>query len=273
MSVNFLQFDFEPHNKEEAEKLIALLSELGFNGFIEEGTTLLAFIPEMNFDQEAFEKILEKFSILAYSKTLIENINWNQKWEEEFQPVIVGDFAGIRAHFHQHLQGVTYEIVITPKMSFGTGHHATTYMMIELMKELDFKGKKVLDFGTGTGVLAILAEKMGAEEVAAIDNDEWSITNAVENCEKNNCTIVSVEQHDIVAPEGKFDIILANINLNVILANMPAIAASSSAGSKILLSGFLATDEQAITELAAHFGLKKVKLASQKEWIAMLFEK
>lgn len=273
MPLNFLQFDFEPHGREEAEKLIALLSEQGFDGFIEEGMTLIAFIPEASFSQQDFEKILEKFSILAYSKTIIENINWNQKWEEEFQPVTVDDFAGIRAHFHQPLKGVQHEMVITPKMSFGTGHHATTYMVIQLMRDLDFKGKKVLDFGTGTGVLAILAEKMGAAAISAIDSDEWSITNATENCEQNNCSVISLKQADAVPADGQYDIILANINLNVILANMPTLASVAVQSAKIILSGFLTSDEQTIITSANASGLKKIALLRQKEWIALLCEK
>ena len=269
----FLQFDFEPHSKEEAEKLIALLSEQGFDGFIEEDVMLIAFIPETRFSQKDFERILEKFSILAYSKTSIENINWNQKWEEEFEPVVVDDFAGIRAHFHKPLKNVRYEIIITPKMSFGTGHHATTYMMIQLMKELEFKGKIVMDFGTGTGLLAILAEKMGASVITAIDNDEWSITNAVENCEKNNCSLVTLEQTDKITQSGKYDIILANINLNVILANMPAIALACQDTATILFSGFLNTDEEAIMKAASRCGLRKKALLRKKDWIALICEK
>lgn len=271
--MNFLQFDFDPHSKEEAEQLIAMLSEQGFDGFIEEGTTLIAFIPEARFSQVDFEKILEKFAILAYSKTSIENINWNKKWEEEFEPVVVDQFAGIRAHFHKPLKNVQYEIVITPKMSFGTGHHATTYMMIQLMKELDFKGKMVMDFGTGTGVLAILAEKMGAAAVTAIDNDERSIINAIENCEKNNCSAIQLQQADSISVDVQYDIILANINLNVILANMPAIASSCKTPGIVLLSGFLTTDEQAIMKSAKAAGLTKRALLRNKDWIAIFCEK
>jgi ribosomal protein L11 methyltransferase len=271
--MNFLQFDFEPHNKSEAEQLIAMLSNQGFDGFIEEGVTLVAFIPETRFNQEDFEMILEKFSILAYAKTIIENINWNKKWEEEFEPVVVGHFAGIRAHFHKPLKKVQYQIVITPKMSFGTGHHATTYMMIQLMEQLDFKGKKVLDFGTGTGVLAILAEKMGASGVDAIDNDEWSITNALENCEQNNCVAVKVQKADAISAEGQYDIILANINLNVILANMSSIASACKTPGIVLLSGFLNTDEQAIIKYSAKAGLTKKTILKKKDWIAILCKK
>ena len=271
--MNFLQFDFEPHSQEEAEQLIALLSNQGFDGFIEEGTTLIAFIPAAIFSQADFEKILEKFAILAYSKTIIKNINWNKKWEEEFEPVVVENFAGIRAHFHKPLKKVKYEIIITPKMSFGTGHHATTYMMIQLMKELNFKEKKVLDFGTGTGVLAILAEKMGARAVTAIDNDDWSITNAKENCEQNNCSAIILQKADAVSKKEQYDIILANINLNVILANMSLIASTCSSTGKVLLSGFLDTDEKSILEAAGLEGLRKKIVLSQKGWMAILCEK
>jgi len=271
--MNFLQFDFEPHSKNDAEQLIALLSEKGFDGFIEEGISLIAFIPEERFNQQDFETILEKFTVLAYSKTVIENINWNKKWEEEFEPVIVDHFAGIRAHFHKPLKKVTHEIVITPKMSFGTGHHATTYMMIQLMKDLDFKGKTVLDFGTGTGVLAILAEKMGAKSITAIDNDEWSITNAAENAEQNNCTLITLQQATAVSTKEQFDIILANINLNVILANMAAIGTTCKVPGKVLLSGFLHTDEKAILQAATQAGFRKKTLLGKKEWIALLLEK
>ena len=131
--------------------------------------------------------VLSHFKFI-FKETLIPEANWNQVWESNFDPVIVDDFVAIRADFHEPVKGVSLEIIITPKMSFGTGHHATTYMMIEQMRELDFTGKSVFDFGTGTGVLAILAEKLGANKVIAVDNDEWSIENAEENFEKNNCT-------------------------------------------------------------------------------------
>ena len=270
---DFLQFDFEPHNKEESEKLIALLSELGFDGFVEDGMELSAFIHESKFDQKEFEKLLEKFAIMAYTQTTIENINWNKKWEEEYEPVIVGKFVGIRADFHKPIKNVQYEIVITPKMSFGTGHHATTSMVMQLMETVDFKNKKVFDFGTGTGVLAILAEKLGAASVLAVDNDEWSITNALENCEQNSCTKIAVSPADSVPAGEQYDVILANITLNIISANFTSIAAASKPGTKLLLSGFLKSDETAITNAAKTAGFTKKTVLSKKEWIAVLCEK
>ncbi len=271
--MNFLQFDFETHNREETEKLVALLAEQGFDGFEEDGMTLIAFVPESKFNNEAFEKTLERFSILSYAKTVIENINWNQQWEEGFEPVLVDDFAAIRAHFHKPVKNVQHEIIITPKMSFGTGHHATTYMMVQQMKAINFSGKAVLDFGTGTGVLAILAAKSGAASILAIDNDEWSITNAKENCIQNNCKKIIIQQADQIPLSDEFDIILANINLNVIQANLSAMVAVALPGAKILLSGFLATDKSALTESMEANQLKELKTCTNKEWLCILCKK
>lgn len=268
-SKNFLQFEFETHNQEELEKLVALLSDQGFDGFIEEEMFLSAFILESQFVQEEFEKTLEKFSILAYTMSEVENINWNQKWEQEFHPVVVDNFAGIRAHFHQPLKNVQHEIIITPKMSFGTGHHATTHMMIQLMKDINFKGKAVLDFGTGTGVLAILAEKLGAAGILAIDNDDWSIVNAKENNEKNSTQKILVQLADQV-PDQQFDIILANINLNVILENLDAIKNASKPGASILLSGFLRTDKHKILDAVAATKLVSISSLEKGEWLALV---
>src|SRR5205085_7037613 len=139
-----------------------------------------------------------------------------EEWEKNFERVIIDDFVAIRAPFHKPIQKVTHEIVITPKMSFGTGHHATTFMMIQQMQDVDFKNKKVLDFGTGTGILAILAEKLGATKITAIDNDEWSISNANENIKTNNCRNIQLLLSDSPMLSQKFDVILANINKSVI---------------------------------------------------------
>jgi len=271
--MNYLQFDFETDNEEQADELVALLSEQGFEGFEEIGNYLKAFIPEEIFSEEAFELVKDLSPIFRYTRSTVENINWNEKWEKDFEPVIVGNWVGIRAGFHHALHSVRHEIIITPKMSFGTGHHATTYLMVQQMESIDFREKSVIDFGTGTGVLAILAEMVGATKVLAIDNDEWSINNAKENVELNRCTKIIIELHDAIPATEKYDVIIANINLNVIIANMTAIAAASQTDTKILLSGFLKPDEVAIKDALAQHGLKYVSTSQRGEWIMIIAEK
>jgi ribosomal protein L11 methyltransferase len=160
--------------EEWQEVLIALLTEIGYEGFEQEEALLKAFINKDAFDRAALEALLGEYGV-EYEEQEIGERNWNAEWEANFQPVVVDGFCAVRAHFHPPMPEVEHELVITPKMSFGTGHHATTYMMLQAMRGIDLRGKRVLDFGTGTGVLAILAERLGAAEVVAIDNDDWSI--------------------------------------------------------------------------------------------------
>ena len=171
MNNNYLQLQVNDIHAEQAEILIAQLSEVGFSGFEETADSLSAFINEAAFVEPVVAAIFESLK-LEYAKTIIAETNWNESWEKNFDPVIVGDFAAVRAHFHAAIETVQHEIVITPKMSFGTGHHATTFMMMQRMKEVNFKNKTIFDFGTGTGILAILAEKLGAAKILAIDNYE-----------------------------------------------------------------------------------------------------
>jgi ribosomal protein L11 methyltransferase len=268
--MNYLQFDFEVEPGEEQEKLVALLSEQGFEGFEEEAQCLKAFIDENQFKQEEFSRVIDLFEKMDYQLYIVENINWNKQWEEGFQPVQVNDFVGIRASFHAPLPEVAHEIIITPKMSFGTGHHATTFLMIQQMQELDCKGKSVLDFGTGTGVLAILASKLGASDVFAIDYDEWSIVNTHENIEQNGCSNIRVAQLDTIPADQKFNIILANINLNVILPNFKSMVSASIPGAYILLSGFLIENESLVIESLVQSGLQYVSTLQRGGWILVL---
>lgn len=175
----------------------------------------------------------------TFIKNIIEEENWNQQWEKQLDPVIVNNFAGIRPSFHEPLKNVKHELVITPKMSFGTGHHATTFLMIELMEQLDFKDKIVVDFGTGTGVLSILAEKCGASKIIALENDEWSINNAKENVEYNHCHRIIIRQQDDLSGINPVDILLANINLNVLKNNSHGIGLTLKKDGFLLASGFL----------------------------------
>ena len=251
------------------EVLVALLGELGYEGFEQQDELLKAYIPEPRFQREALEELLGRYG-LTYEQQRLEERNWNEEWEKNFQPVVVDDFCAIRAHFHTPIPGVEHELVITPKMSFGTGHHATTYMMIQAMKVLDWKGKRVLDFGTGTGVLAILADRLGAGEVLAIDNDDWSIANAQENMENNACKNMKVSKIDTLSNLSEtFDIILANINKQVILAELGEIGQHLGEGGVILLSGLLEDDYQDIENESVKNKISISVRMTKKAWICL----
>lgn len=265
-----IQLEFQNISPEQSDVLIAQLSEIGFDGFQEEEQHLKAFIPASDFDEVAVQEIATRNNV-SFTQSTIEETNWNAVWESNFQPVIVDDFVGIRADFHEPIKGVAHEIVITPKMSFGTGHHATTFMMIQQMRGIDFNNKKVFDFGTGTGVLAILAEKSGAASVYAVDNDEWSILNTKENIERNNSVKIQVEKIDAVTGADKFDIILANINRNVILDNFSVLEDKLHSSGTLLLSGLLEEDEPVIVNKAAEFLLTLNKKLVRNNWVSLRF--
>lgn len=263
---NYIQIEFINISQEQSDILIAQLSEIGFDGFEEEKNKLKAFIVSAAFDEKLLQNISTPLQ-LDFSKTIIEETNWNQVWESNFDPVIVDDLVAVRADFHEPIKGVAFEIIITPKMSFGTGHHATTYMMMQQMREIDFTNKSVFDFGTGTGVLAILAEKLGAKNILAIDNDSWSIENAAENIKRNDCTVIDLKLADTAAIDGKFDIILANINKNVILENLEVLTRQLSLNGFLVLSGLLLEDEGDIITKSKESGLKFLKRNKRGNWL------
>jgi len=273
--MNYYQFSFDVMQADEKDLLIARLADAGFEGFEEEGTLLKAFVSETDFRENEFESIVE-LSSLRYLKSVIKETNWNEKWESGFEPVTVfypgspRAFARLRADFHPADQSAEYDLLITPKMSFGTGHHATTYLMIEQMSQLSHEGKSVIDFGTGTGVLAILAEKLGATGVLAIDYDDWSINNAQENVEANRCSKIILQKADTIPAGNKADIILANINLNIILANLDAILAAANPGADVLFSGILATDEQSILQALSQQGFRINSILKKDNWLAIV---
>jgi ribosomal protein L11 methyltransferase len=238
---NYVQISIATTHPGESDILVALLSQTGFEGFEETGNTLHAFIAQDKFHEERMREILTSRQ-LEYSKKSIPEQNWNESWERHFQPVSVGDFCGIRAAFHEPMKNVQHEIIITPKMSFGTGHHDTTRLMIEAMAQINFKEKKVLDFGTGTGILAILAEQLGAAQIIAIDHDDWSIRNAVENIASNHCHSIELRKLDNPDFKVSFDIILANINKNVIISNLRFLSQHLQEEGVLLLSGLLSDD-------------------------------
>lgn len=268
--MDYIKITFAELQPEQKDILIAQLADAGYEGFEEKDNSLDAFISKKNFDTGLLREISFKYQT-PYSLQKIAETNWNQLWESNFEPVIVNDFVAVRADFHQPIPTTKFEIVITPKMSFGTGHHATTYMMIELMKEIDFNERSVMDFGTGTGILAILAEKSGAEKVLAIDNDNWSIANANENFKKNNCKRIDLQKASDASSDIRFDIILANINKNIILENLETLVSVLKTGGTILFSGLLQNDKQEIVESVKKFDLIMAKDLVLDNWIAVQF--
>lgn len=267
--VNTVQIVIPVNNDETREELIARLSAIDFDAFEERETELYAFIDEEKYNSSSLEHILSTFNI-NYTESIIKEQNWNALWESNFEPVTVDDFCAIRAEFHQPFSNVEHEIVITPKMSFGTGHHATTYLMISEMRQIDFSQKQVADFGTGTGVLAILAEKLGSNYVWAIDNDDWSIENSKENIERNDCKNIRIEKGDDFHSKQKFDVTLANINKNIILQNAAPLASGLSPDGKLLLSGLLAEDENDIVSTFTQKGLRHCSTSHKNNWICIL---
>lgn len=250
------------------ENLIAELSVIGFDGFEELEDRLKAYAPEENISLTDIDFILNQYA-LTYSKSIIEKQNWNALWESNFEPVQVGDFVSVRAGFHPPATGVKHEIIITPKMSFGTGHHGTTYSVMQLMEGIDFQGKSVFDFGTGTGILAILAEKLGATEVLAVDNDPWCIENATENSSINHCNHIDIQLFDTAEVEKQYDIVIANINKNIILDNLGFLGKAVKSGGSILLSGLLVMDESDILTACKTLGWTHQQTLEKGGWIAI----
>ncbi len=274
---NYIRIEIETSSAEELEILIAELSEIDFDAYEENGNFLSAFIKEEKFDEEEVKDNLSTKN-LVYSKSTIHETNWNAKWESEFEPIIVEDFVAVRAAFHQPIRTTKHEIIITPKMSFGTGHHATTYLMLQQMEHIDFYDKTVLDFGTGTGILAVMAKKLVAKSAVAIDIDEWSINNAKENIAANNCGDITLLLNDRINDLGdessqKFDIILANINLNVITNSINQIELASNQSTQLLLSGFLFTDEQLLVNKFVSEKYKLVTSTEKSGWVSILLTK
>lgn len=269
----YIQVSLTVPDNATREILIALLSDAGYEGFEETAEGLQAYISEDMFRQQQVAGLANSYGV-AVNTTRIKKQNWNHEWEQHFQPVVIDDFCVIRADFHPAKPGVKYDIVITPKMSFGTGHHATTQLMVEEMKTIDMAGKKVLDFGTGTGILAILAELMGAADIIAIDNDEWAFENAKDNLLRNSCKKISLSQGSLEMVEGgTYDIILANINRHILLQYMTVLYEKLEGQGTIIMSGLLAEDNELVTKTAIENGFKYIRKCARDNWISLVFGK
>ncbi|MCE3259677.1 MAG: ribosomal methyltransferase [Bacteroidetes bacterium] len=258
-----------------SEILMALISDQGFESFDTTSTGFTAYIKEqdavsVNFDDIVFEGFEYNFSVEK-----IEQKNWNQEWEKNFQPVVVRNLLCIRAPFHPENNDVIHEIIIMPKMSFGTGHHQTTQLVCAAMFEQDFHNKRVLDMGCGTGVLAILAKVLGAKDILGIDIDEWSVENSIENCATNNASSIVIKKGDIdlVEKEKNFDIILANINKNILKKHIPVYSSKLNSGGKLFLSGFFKTDAEELIEFCQKNKFKLDTQNSKDEWTMLVMEK
>ncbi|MBO0930657.1 50S ribosomal protein L11 methyltransferase [Fibrella aquatilis] len=279
MNYTELQLTLDP---DFADILTAELAELGFESFTETDEGINAYIPEPDFDADAVAEIVSRYApqtAISYTITSLEKTNWNAQWEQNYQPIEVRTEAGpsvrVRASFHEPDAAFTYDLVINPKMSFGTGHHETTHMMMQHQLGLDHTDKAILDVGSGTGILAILGLKLGATDALAFDIEEWAVENAIENAALNDCPQLRVFQGTIagVAADERFEIILANINRNVLLAEIPTYVNHLKPGGLLLVSGFYETDAPDIQAKAEEVGLVRVGYLTRNQWASIGFRK
>jgi ribosomal protein L11 methyltransferase len=265
-------------NPEFTEILMAEVAETGFDTFMETEGGFEAFVEEEKYDAAAVVSIKEKYSAqtqVIFSFDRIEKRNWNEEWEKNYEPINVEDQCLIRAEFHKPHKQYPYEIIITPKMSFGTGHHQTTYLMIKNQLATDHRNKRVMDAGCGTAILSVMASKLGAKTVEAFDIDEWSVINGRENMEINGCENIHLQQGKImeVALHGKFEIILANINKNVLLEEVRIYSTYLDQGGLLLLSGFYTHDIPDLLKEASQHRLKELRRDERETWACVLLEK
>ncbi len=274
--MNYLQLNFNVTGQHTGEMLLAFLSRLGFETFEEHDKGLSAFIPEEKYDEKAVNDTLKKdvFSGIDFEKHLLSEQNWNKIWEQNYQPVVIAERCIVKAPFHKIDKKYDFELLIEPQMSFGTAHHETTALMIELMLDIDFSGSSVLDMGSGTGILAILASKKGATDVVAIDNNIWAYRNSLHNLQLNNIVNIKVLEGDITTvPLKKYDFLLANINRNVLLEDIPQYISVLTEQGKILLSGFFDADYDIIHKSVSNFGFNEKRKLKRNDWVAVEFSK
>lgn len=274
---NYLEFQFKISPLQPgSEILIAQLGYAGFESFVETEDGVLAYIQKVEYSEAVLEEVQilgsDEFEI-SYTSQEIEQVNWNSEWEKNFNPIIVSNKCSVRAPFHEK-PDTEYDIVIEPKMSFGTGHHATTHMMLQHILKNEWAGKRVLDMGCGTGVLAILAEMKGATALDAIDIDNWCYLNTLENVERNNCTHINVYEGTAeMLRDQEYDVVIANINRNILLEDIPTYSKRLVAGGKMFLSGFYTEDVEAIEKVCNENGLIFEEKLVEDNWTAASFVK
>ncbi len=265
---NYYRFDFIGVIDEIAS---ASLYDLGFEAFEEKEISAEGYIPEHLITAALIAQIQSIHAFSTYE--IIEQQNWNAIWESSFEPISISDQIYVRATFHPS-KDLPYEIIIDPKMAFGTGHHATTYLVLAEMLKTDFKNKSVLDFGCGSGILAIAAEKLGASSIHAIDYDSWSVENTTENMALNQCLNIRVSQIDHLVEEiGPYDVILANITRDILLKNSADIIRLLAAQGVAIYSGFIEVDLEKIIEKVESFGIKQLQFSMKEDWCVLLFRK
>ena len=263
---------------ELAEILIAELAEVGFDTFEDQDAGFAAYCAEDAFRPDDVAEIMSRYEgigELSYAHRVITRQNWNAEWEKNFEPLIIAGKVSVRAPFHPQPAGIAYDIVIMPRMSFGTGHHETTALMLENQLSVDHAARRVLDMGCGTGILAIMAEKLGARQVLAVDVEPWTVENARDNAQENGCFRIECRLGgaETLADEAPFDLILANINRNVLLEDMPAYSRLLPPGAPILFSGFYEEDLAKIQAAAERQGLAYQRHLTRRSWVSALFMK
>ena len=263
-----------PSSDIQHDMLVTMLAEMGFDSFMDEARSLKAYCSADSRDDMAVENLLNEPSFFGIQLLKVEEMpdkDWNELWEASYQPVVVNERCRVRAPFHEPDTSFEFDLVIEPKMSFGTANHETTAQIIQLMLETDFQGKDVLDMGSGTAVLAILAKKLGAAHTIAIDNDEWAYRNAFTNCELNGISDIEIILGDALAIKGEYDVVLANINRNILLRDMHYYVAAMKPNSHIFFSGFYTEDLPSIQAESERLGLHYCRHLSRNNWVAAEF--
>ena len=272
-----LKIKLVPNTEVARDVTSALLAEIGFESFVESDYGLCAYVSEKSFSEEAIADVLENLPLLdvsiQYKTEFIESQNWNEEWEKNFfQPIIIQNQVIIHSSFHKDIPQLQYNIVIDPKMSFGTGHHSTTSLMVSYILEQNLEGKSLLDMGCGTAILAILAYMRGAKPVVAIDNDEWAFDNSLENIRINQASGIQVKFGDAsLLGQEHYDFIFANINRNILLNDIPVYAACLKPNASLFLSGFYKEDLEIISEVCQKYSLEMIGYKEDNYWVAAQF--